>query len=162
MTAQEHVEIVVNGVAELRSVPASRLLRDYIRDDVGLTGTKGACEDGMCGACSVLLNGELVKSCLVLARSADGKAVTTVEGLEAPDGRLHPVQQAILDEFALQCGFCTPGLAMTMVGLLEEGTTYDDESGREALVGNICRCTGYTTIISALLSAQERRDEAQL
>lgn len=155
------VTVTVNGTLATRNVPPQRLLRDFLRDDLELTGTKGACEDGMCGACSVLLNGDVVKSCLVLAAHADGGEVRTVEGLESPDGTLHPVQQALLEEFGFQCGFCTPGLAMTMASLIERGQQrgeeFDQESAREALVGNICRCTGYTTIVDALLKAQAAR-----
>jgi carbon-monoxide dehydrogenase small subunit len=152
------IEVTVNGAVERRTVQPTRVLRDFIRDDLGLTGTKGACEDGMCGACTVRFDGGVVKSCLVLAASADGKAVTTIEGLEASDGSLHPVQQAMVDEFAFQCGFCTPGFAMTIASLLESDEVFDEASAREALVGNICRCTGYTMIVSALLAAQDARD----
>jgi aerobic-type carbon monoxide dehydrogenase small subunit (CoxS/CutS family) len=159
-TTDVDVEVQVNGVTYRRAVTPSRILRDFIRDDVGLTGTKGACEDGMCGACSLSVDGAIVKSCLVLAAAADGKAVTTIEGLEQPDGSLHPVQQAMVDEFAFQCGFCTPGFAMTIAALLDSGASFDETSAREALVGNICRCTGYTMIVSALLAAQRARDEA--
>jgi aerobic carbon-monoxide dehydrogenase small subunit len=148
------VKITVNSEPTTRTVPPHRLLRDFLRDDLDLTGTKGACEDGMCGACSVLLNGDVVKSCLVLAAHADGGEVRTVEGIEFPDGSLHPVQQALLGEFGFQCGFCTPGLVMTMVSLVDSGERFDEDSAREALVGNICRCTGYTTIVDALLKAQ--------
>lgn len=153
------VTITVNGESATRTVPPHRLLRDLLRDDLELTGTKGACDDGMCGACSVLLDGDVVKSCLALAVQVDGGEVQTVEGLEAADGTLHPVQQALLDEFGFQCGFCTPGLAMTMVSLLDSGQEYDQDSAREALVGNICRCTGYTTVVDALLHAQAARHE---
>jgi aerobic carbon-monoxide dehydrogenase small subunit len=154
------VEIMLNGSLVRQSVAPTRVLRDFIRDDVGLTGTKGACEDGMCGACSVRLDNAVVKSCLVLAAAADGRAVTTIEGLESPDGALHPVQQALIDEFGFQCGFCTPGFAMTISALLDSGEVFDEQSAREALVGNICRCTGYTMIVSALLAAQAGRDSS--
>lgn len=149
------ISVTVNGVVESRTVASHLLLRDFLRDTLGLTGTKGACEDGMCGACSLHLDGDVVKSCLVLAAQADGQTVTTIEGLARDDGTLHPVQQALLDEFGFQCGFCTPGFAMTMADLIESGDTFDQESGREALVGNICRCTGYTTIVDSLIKAQD-------
>jgi aerobic carbon-monoxide dehydrogenase small subunit len=156
----EHpITVTVNGRRHGRTVPAQRLLRDFLRDDLGLTGTKGACEDGMCGSCSVHLDGQVVKSCLLLAVEADGGTVTTVEGL-ARDGQLHPVQQALIDNFGFQCGFCTPGFAMTMASLLEEQPELDAEQAREALVGNICRCTGYVRIVAALLDAGRRVRQA--
>ena len=156
----EHpVTLRVNGREQARTVPAQRLLRDLLRDDLGLTGTKGACEDGMCGSCSVHLDGQVVKSCLVLAVEADGAAVTTIEGL-ATAGQLHPVQQALIDNFGFQCGFCTPGFAMTMAALLEDEPELDAERAREALVGNICRCTGYVRIVASLLDAGRRVRQA--
>jgi aerobic carbon-monoxide dehydrogenase small subunit len=161
---EHRIGVRVNGRERTLTVPSQRLLRDLLRDDLGLTGTKGACEDGMCGACSVHLDGRVVKSCMVLAVEADGAAVTTVEGL-APRGRsqggeLHPVQQALLERFAVQCGFCTPGMAMTMAELVERHPGMDAEQAREALVGNICRCTGYVRIVAALVDAAGRRPDA--
>src|SRR5512132_168829 len=117
--SEHRISLAVNGRQHTRAVPAQRLLRDFLRDDLGLTGTKGACEDGMCGSCSVHVDGRVVKSCLLLAVETDGRAVTTIEGL-AHDGRLHPVQQALLDNFGFQCGFCTPGFAMTMANLVAD------------------------------------------
>jgi aerobic carbon-monoxide dehydrogenase small subunit len=160
----EHpITVRVNGRQHTRTVPAQRLLRDLLRDDLGLTGTKGACEDGMCGSCSVHLDGQVVKSCLVLAVEADGAAVTTIEGL-ATGGRLHPVQQALIDNFGFQCGFCTPGFAMTMASLVEnqeeDQPELDADEAREALVGNICRCTGYVRIVASLLDAGRRVRQA--
>ncbi|HZD67594.1 MAG TPA: (2Fe-2S)-binding protein [Actinomycetes bacterium] len=159
--SEHRVTLTVNGRAVTSTVPAQRLLRDFLRDQLGLTGTKGACEDGMCGSCSVHLDGRVVKSCLLLAAEADGQSVTTIEGL-APAGGLHPVQQALIDNFGFQCGFCTPGFAMTMAALVEEpgAAELDAESAREALVGNICRCTGYVRIVAALLDASRRVREA--
>lgn len=153
--AEHRIEVVVNGRAEVRTVGAHRLLRDFLRDELGLTGTKGACEDGMCGSCSVHLDGRVVKSCLLLAVEADGHEVTTIEGLAA-GGELHPVQRALLDNFGFQCGFCTPGFAMTMADLVEHGPALDAEAARQALVGNICRCTGYVRIVKALVDAGRR------
>ena len=155
--SEHRVTVTVNGRAVARTVAAQRLLRDFLRDELGLTGTKGACEDGMCGSCSVRLDGSVVKSCLLLAVEADGQAVTTIEGL-APDGGLHPVQQALIDNFGFQCGFCTPGFAMTMASLVAKpgAADLDAEAAREALVGNICRCTGYVRIVAALLDAARR------
>jgi carbon-monoxide dehydrogenase small subunit len=151
------VRLTVNGAPVHRQVPGHRLLRDFLRTDLGLTGTKAACDDGMCGACSVLVDGAVVKSCLQLAAAADGCAVTTVEGI-ATGGVLSPVQQAMIDEFGFQCGFCTPGLVITITALLASGETFTAETAREALVGNICRCTGYDSIVAALLAAQRQRD----
>jgi carbon-monoxide dehydrogenase small subunit len=155
---ERDIDVVVNGVRCRRHVPHSRLLREFVREDVGLTGTKIGCEDGMCGACSLLVDGEIVKSCLMLAAEADGCAVTTIEGLSRPGDDLHPVQQAMVDNFGFQCGFCTPGFIMTMTSLLSrvaDGERFDERSAREALVGNICRCTGYTKIIESFLAAQD-------
>jgi carbon-monoxide dehydrogenase small subunit len=157
--SEHRITVAVNGREHTRAVPAQRLLRDFLRDDLGLTGTKSACEDGMCGSCSVHLDGRVVKSCLLLAVEADGRAVTTVEGL-ATDGQLHPVQQALIDNFGFQCGFCTPGFAMTMASLLEDQPELDAKQAREALVGNICRCTGYVRIVASLLDAGRRVRQA--
>jgi aerobic carbon-monoxide dehydrogenase small subunit len=153
--SEHRVSLQVNGRRVTREVAAQRLLRDFLRDELGLTGTKGACEDGMCGSCSVHLDGQVVKSCLLLAVEADGLEVTTIEGL-ARDGELHPVQRALIDNFGFQCGFCTPGFAMTMAKLIEEQPDMDADAAQEALVGNICRCTGYVRIVAALLDAAGR------
>jgi aerobic carbon-monoxide dehydrogenase small subunit len=156
---ERDVELVVNGVRCRHRVPHSRLLREFVREDVGLTGTKIGCEDGMCGACSLLVNGEIVKSCLVLAAEVEGQEITTIEGLSQPGDELHPVQQAVVDNFGFQCGFCTPGFIMTMTALLNRaaaGEQYDERSAREALVGNICRCTGYASIVKSFIDAQDR------
>ena len=153
--SEHRVTIEVNGRGRTTTVASQRLLRDFVRDQLGLTGTKGACEDGMCGSCSLHLDGHVVKSCMLLAVEADGHAVTTIEGL-APEGGLHPVQQALIDNFGFQCGFCTPGFAMTMAELVAERPGMDADEAREALVGNICRCTGYVRIVAALLDAAGR------
>ncbi len=155
--AEHRITVTVNGRAEARTVPAQRLRRDFLRDDLALTGTTGACDDGMCGSCSVHLDGRVVKSCLLLAVEADGNSVTTIEGL-ASGGTLHPVQQALIDNFGFQCGFCTPGFAMTMADLIQHGPDLDADSAREALVGNICRCTGYVRIVASLLDAKQRME----
>jgi carbon-monoxide dehydrogenase small subunit len=160
---EREVELVVNGVRCRHRVPDSRLLREFVRDDVGLTGTKIGCEDGMCGACSLLVDGEVVKSCLVLAAEVEGREITTIEGLSRPGDELHPVQQAMVDNFGFQCGFCTPGFIMTMTALLNRaaaGEHYDEHSARDALVGNICRCTGYTSIVESFIDAQDRLDKS--
>ncbi len=159
--AEHRITLTVNGRTQTRTVAAQRLLRDFLRDELGLTGTKGACEDGMCGSCSVHLDGRVIKSCLLLAVEADGHAITTIEGL-ATGGQLHPVQQALIDNFGFQCGFCTPGFAMTMASLIDDdpGLDRDEDEAREALAGNICRCTGYTSIVASLLDAGRRASSA--
>jgi len=157
--ADTTLHLMVNGKPVRRAVPDHRLLREFVRDDLGLTGTKVGCEDGMCGACSVLVDGVIVKSCLVLAAETDGCAVTTIEGA-ASAGHLSPVQQAMIDHFAFQCGFCTPGFVLTMTALLASGESFDTLTARDALVGNICRCTGYSSIIDSFLAAQRQRDAA--
>ena len=155
--AEQGITVVVNNETVSARVPGNRLLREFIREDLGLTGTKSACEDGMCGACSVHLDGDVVKSCLVLAMEVDGRTLTTIEGLASSDG-LHPVQQAMIDNFGFQCGFCTPGFIMTIADILDKDVVSDPESLREDLVGNICRCTGYTRIIASVMDAAGRRD----
>ena len=151
------LSVRVNGTDVHRPVPGHRLLRDFVRDDLGLTGTKAGCEDGMCGACSLLIDGAVVKSCLVLTAEAAGSEITTIEGLATTDG-LSPVQQAMIDKFGFQCGFCTPGFIMTITALLRSERVFDAVSARAALVGNICRCTGYSSIVDAFLAAQGMRD----
>jgi aerobic carbon-monoxide dehydrogenase small subunit len=157
--ADTTLALTVNGQPVRHTVPAHRLLREFVRDDLGLTGTKAGCEDGMCGACSVLLDGAVVKSCLVLAAETDGCAVTTIEGA-ASSGHPNQVQQSMIDNFGFQCGYCTPGFVLTMTALLASGESFDEVTAREALVGNICRCTGYSTIIDTFLAAQRQRDGA--
>jgi aerobic carbon-monoxide dehydrogenase small subunit len=149
------ITCAVNGHSVERTVPDHRLCRDFLREDLELTGTKAACEDGMCGSCSVHLDGEVIKSCLLLAVELDGRTVTTIEGL-ARDSRLHPVQQAFIDNFGFQCGFCTPGFVMTVSALVRDQPEMTAEQAREALVGNICRCTGYTKIVESCLDAARR------
>ena len=155
--AEQDITVVINDETISTKVTSNRLLREFIREDLGLTGTKSACEDGMCGACSVHLDGDVVKSCLVLALEADGRTLTTIEGLGSPDD-LHPVQQAMIDNFGFQCGFCTPGFIMTIVDILDKDVVDDPISLREDLVGNICRCTGYTSILAAVMDAARRND----
>jgi carbon-monoxide dehydrogenase small subunit len=146
----EHwIEVRVNGEAVNAAVEARRTLADFLRIDAGLTGTHIGCEHGVCGACTVIVDGAAVRSCLMLAVQADGAAVTTFEGLAAPDGELHPVQTALREEHALQCGFCTPGVAMTLAALTADGARPDLEAVREALSGHLCRCTGYQGMLRA-------------
>jgi aerobic carbon-monoxide dehydrogenase small subunit len=157
--ADRTLRLTVNGKPIICVTPDHRLLREFVRDDLGLTGTKVGCEDGMCGACAVLVDGAVVKSCLVLAVETDGCSVTTIEGA-ANGGALSPVQQSMIDHFGFQCGFCTPGFVLTMTALLDSGESFDELTAREALVGNICRCTGYSSIVEAFLAAQQQRDAA--
>jgi carbon-monoxide dehydrogenase small subunit len=149
------VTLRVNGVPRPTRVPARRLLSDALRD-LGLTGTHVGCEHGVCGCCTVLLDGRPVRSCLMLAVGAQRHEITTVEGLNGPDGRLHPVQQAFQDCHALQCGFCTPGFLMVTCALLAEHPDPTDEQITEAIAGNLCRCTGYQNIRAAVRRAAER------
>jgi aerobic carbon-monoxide dehydrogenase small subunit len=146
------VSIAVNGVTTEHDVEPRLLLVHYLRDVVGLTGTNVGCDTSSCGACTVHLNGESVKSCTVLAVQADGAEITTIEGL-ATDGELHPMQAAFREHHGLQCGFCTPGMVMAAVSLVEEGRATDEASVRDGLEGNLCRCTGYHNIVKAVLAA---------
>ncbi len=138
-----HIEMSLNGLRCAGDVEARVSLADFLRDDAGYTGVHLGCEHGVCGACTVIVDGQAVRSCLMLAVQADGAQVTTVEGLAAPDGTLHPVQQALLDEHALQCGFCTPGVVMTLAALTNDGQEPGEEQLLGALSGHVCRCTGY-------------------
>jgi len=146
------VSITVNGVAAEHDVEPRLLLVHYLRDVLGLTGTNIGCDTSSCGACTVLLDGESVKSCTVLAAQADGTSITTIEGL-ASGGELHPMQAAFHEHHALQCGYCTPGMVMAAVSLVNEGRVTDERSVREGLEGNLCRCTGYHNIVKAVLAA---------
>ena len=134
-------------------VEPRRLLADFLREDLGLTGTHLGCEHGVCGACTVLLDGETVRSCLLFAVQANGRTVMTVEGLAEADGSLHPIQAAFWEEHGLQCGFCTPGFLMTTYELLGANPRPSDAEIREAISGNLCRCTGYQNIVRAVRSA---------
>jgi carbon-monoxide dehydrogenase small subunit len=148
------VAITVNGVRREADVEARTLLVDFIRDDVGLTGTKIACDTSQCGSCTVHLDGMPVKSCTVLAVQADGAEVTTIEGL-ASNGDLHAVQEAFREKHGLQCGFCTPGMIMTVVDLLERNPDPTSDDIRHAIEGNLCRCTGYENIVQAVHEAAQ-------
>jgi len=156
------VGLAVNGRTQPVTVPARRLLSDALRHDLELTGTHVGCEHGVCGACTVLLDGKPVRSCLMFAVQAEGHQVTTVEGLAAGDGRPHPVQQAFRDCHGLQCGFCTPGFLTTIAAALENyepGASISDGEAREIVGGNLCRCTGYQNIVKAVGRAQEIRTQ---
>jgi carbon-monoxide dehydrogenase small subunit len=149
------ITLAVNGERQEASVPARRLLSDFLRDDLHLTGTKRGCETGVCGACSVLVDGEVVKSCLSLAVHADGCAITTVEGLAQGD-RLQPLQDAFMRCGGLQCGYCTPGFLMASCALLANNPTPTEHEVRQGLNGNLCRCTGYSQIVESVLDAAEK------
>jgi carbon-monoxide dehydrogenase small subunit len=153
------ITVSVNGAARTGSVEARRTLADFLRDDLDLTGTHVGCEHGVCGACTVIMDGRAVRSCLVLAVQAAGSEVTTVEGL-APDGVLGPLQQAMQDSHSFQCGFCTPGFVVQATAFLTARPDAGEREIREALSGNICRCTGYQSIIDGVLLAARRSREA--
>jgi aerobic carbon-monoxide dehydrogenase small subunit len=142
----------VNGQAQTLMVPPNRTLLELLRDDLGLLGAREACDTGGCGACTVLLDGRPVYSCLVLALDCRDKSVLTIEGLAAEDGTLHPLQQAFIDHGAIQCGFCTPGMVLTAKALLDANPTPTEQEVREAIAGNICRCTGYVKIVEAIMA----------
>jgi aerobic-type carbon monoxide dehydrogenase small subunit (CoxS/CutS family) len=146
------VRITVNGVPYDRTVESRLTLADFLREDLGLTGTHVGCSHGVCGACTVLVDGASARGCLMLAAQADGATVTTIEGLAAADGTLHPIQQAMHEHHGVQCGFCTAGILMTLVEFFEEEAEPDEDAIREALSGNLCRCTGYQGIVDAVLS----------
>jgi carbon-monoxide dehydrogenase small subunit len=149
---RQAITLTVNGDTHEILVEARRLLLDALRDDLGLTGAKRGCEEGVCGCCTVLVDGKSVKSCLMLAVQAKGRAITTIEGLAAADGGLDPVQDAFVRHGALQCGYCTPGFIMMVKSLLGGEPPASETAIREALSGNICRCTGYVNIVRAIQS----------
>ncbi|HMM93593.1 (2Fe-2S)-binding protein [Phycicoccus sp.] len=155
--AEQLLEITlrVNGVRRSARVPARRLLSDALRHDLGLTGTHVGCEHGVCGACTVLLDGEPARACLVLAVTAQAHEITTVEGIGSDPANLSPVQQAFAESHALQCGFCTPGFITTISAFLVENPHPTPEEAREAISGNLCRCTGYQNIVKAVVRASE-------
>ena len=146
------IECTVNGEAVDIEVPSRRLLADFLRDDLHLTGTKRGCETGICGACSILLDGEVVKSCLMLAVQVQGRAITTIEGLSQGE-ELHPLQKNFMQCGGLQCGYCTPGMIMASCDLLKNNPQPSTDDVRHGLSGNLCRCTGYTQIVESVLHA---------
>jgi carbon-monoxide dehydrogenase small subunit len=161
MATRHRIQLTVNGAPVEREVEGRLLLADFLRAELELTGTHVGCEHGVCGACTVLVDGEPMRSCLLLAVQAHGARLETVESL-ARDGQLHPLQQAFWESHALQCGFCTPGMLMTLVHVLRERPALDDEAEiRTVLAGNLCRCTGYQNIVDAVrLAARRMRGEA--
>jgi aerobic carbon-monoxide dehydrogenase small subunit len=154
MTAKQTIQLTVNGRAYERTVEVRLTLADFLRDELDLTGTHLGCEHGICGACTILFDGEAIRSCLLLAVQADGANLTTVEGLAQGEG-LHPLQQAFHENHALQCGYCTPGFLLTAVAFLQDTQNPTEAQVREAISGNICRCTGYAPIVQAILHARQ-------
>jgi carbon-monoxide dehydrogenase small subunit len=155
MTQLVKINVTVNGVSYEREVEPRLLLSDFIRHDLKLTGTHVGCEHGLCGACTILFDGESVRSCIMFAVMADGHTIETVESLGTPD-HLHPLQEAFMEKHALQCGFCTPGFLMTLVDYLGDNKNPTDEEIREAIDGNFCRCTGYENIVEAVRLAAKK------
>ena len=159
MATAREVRLTVNGMAYQGVVEPRMTLADFLRGELGLVGTHVGCEHGVCGACTVLLNGKTVRACLMLAVQADGAELMTVEGLD-DDGRLHPIQEAFLEEHGLQCGFCTPGFLLTVYELLQGSPNPSEEDIMDALSGQICRCTGYQPILAAVKLAAEKLQRA--
>lgn len=155
---KQHVSITVNGQKREADVEPRRLLVHFIREDLGLTGTHVGCDTSQCGACTIMMDGLAVKSCTVLAAQADGAEITTIEGL-AKNGELHPIQEGFWEEHGLQCGFCTPGMIMTTVDLLQRNPNPSETEIRHAIDGNICRCTGYQHIVKSIQYAANKMAE---
>ena len=153
--AYHRIKVTVNGSTELVDVPSNMTLLQMLRDKLALTGTKNGCAEGECGACTVILNGEPVNSCMVLAVECDGARLTTVEGL-AHDNQLDPIQQAVIEQGGVQCGFCTPGVLLSARALLDRNPRPSDFDIRDALLGNLCRCTGYLRLVDAVKDAARR------
>jgi carbon-monoxide dehydrogenase small subunit len=155
----QKVRLKVNGADHELDIPARRLLIDCIRYDIGLTGTKESCSVGVCGACAVLVDGEMYASCITLAVAVDGAEITTIEGI-ADNGNLHPVQQAFIDHGGFQCGICTPGQVIAAMSLLEENPMPTEDEIKEYMMGNLCRCTGYYGILNSIAAAAETMNKA--
>ena len=156
MSSEQRIKLKVNGKLFAKTVPVRLSLADFLRDHLHLTGTHLGCEHGVCGACTILMNGRSARSCLTLAVQADGADIVTIEGLRAEDGTRHPMQQAFHENFGLQCGYCTPGMLITAIELLQNNPNPDEHEVREALSGNLCRCTGYQAIVNAVLAAARK------
>ena len=155
MTDKHRITVQVNGAARTGEVESRRTLVDFLRDDCALTGTHVGCEHGVCGACTVIVDGEPIRSCLMFAVQADGSAVTTVEGVAPGDGAMHAIQDAFWESHSFQCGFCTPGFVMTTQAFLAENASPTEDEIRAALAGNLCRCTGYQSIVAGVAKAAE-------
>ena len=156
MAREQRIQLTVNGKSYEKTVPVRLSLADFIREHLHLTGTHLGCEHGVCGACTILLNGRSARSCLMLAVQADGADIVTIEGLRAEDGTRHPIQDAFHENFGLQCGYCTPGMLITTIELLRDNPNPDEQEIRETLSGNLCRCTGYQSIVNAVLAAARK------
>ena len=154
------VSVTVNGKTYSRSIPVRMLLSDFLRHELRLTGTHVGCEHGVCGACTILFNGRSARSCLMLAVQVDEQEIVTIEGLAAADGTMHPLQEAFSAHHGLQCGFCTPGMLTTLIELLADTPDPSEEEIRLAISGNLCRCTGYASIVEATLDAAKKMREA--
>jgi aerobic-type carbon monoxide dehydrogenase small subunit (CoxS/CutS family) len=156
MSSDPHdIEVSVNGTTYRRATDSRTLLSDFLRHELRLAGTHVGCEHGVCGACTILLDGIAVRSCLMLAVQANGHELSTIEGLAGKANTLNPIQQAMHEHHGLQCGYCTPGILMTMTAFLKENPSPSEDEVREALSGNICRCTGYQNIVDAMMAAAE-------
>jgi carbon-monoxide dehydrogenase small subunit len=153
MGASVEVTITINGTTQTHDVEPRTLLVQYIREHVGLTGTNIGCDTSSCGACSIHLNGEAVKSCTILAVQADGDDIRTIEGMASADGTMHPMQQAFMENHGLQCGYCTPGMVMAASSLVKDNPNLTEDDVRLGLEGNLCRCTGYHNIVKSVLAA---------
>ena len=156
MNQRHSVHIIVNGVSYQRDVEARVLLSDFLRHELGLTGTHVGCEHGVCGACTIMFDGQAMRSCLIFAVQADGHNITTVEGLAVDRDHLHPLQEAFWEKHGLQCGYCTPGILMTLIPFLKQNPNPTEDEIRHALAGNLCRCTGYQHIVDAVQLAAEK------
>jgi carbon-monoxide dehydrogenase small subunit len=160
MAKEQTISVTVNGRRFEKTVPVRLSLADFIRDHLHLTGTHLGCEHGVCGACTIMLDGRTARSCLTLAVQADGAEIVTIEGLRDEDGNRHPMQQAFFENFGLQCGYCTPGMLMTAIELLADNPEPSEGQVREAMSGNLCRCTGYQAIVAAVLDAARKAGKA--
>ena len=161
MSATRTISVTVNGTKHTKGVPVRLTLADFLRVELGLTGTHLGCEHGVCGACTILLDGQSARSCLMLAVQADGHEVLTVEGIAPSPDKLHPLQEAFRDNHGLQCGFCTPGMLTTLIEFLRDNPDPTEQEVRIAISGNLCRCTGYQGIVLAALDAAKRMKAAQ-
>jgi len=157
LAREQRISVTVNGKAYEKTVPVRLSLADFIREHLHLTGTHLGCEHGVCGACTIQMNGRSARSCLTLAVQADGADIVTIEGLRSADGTRHPMQQAFHEHFALQCGYCTPGMLITAIELLRNNPEPNEQEVREALSGNLCRCTGYQAIVDAVLAVARQQ-----
>jgi aerobic-type carbon monoxide dehydrogenase small subunit (CoxS/CutS family) len=160
MAGLRPIRLKVNGLERHGEAEPRKLLVDFLREDLGLTGTHVGCEHGICGACTILFNGEALRSCLMFAVQANGSEIRTVEGL-ALDSELHPLQQAFHENYGLQCGFCTPGFLMAAYDLLESGEDFSEQEIRQAISGNLCRCTGYQSIVDSIQAAMAKLREGR-